>query len=59
MDTARYINTKATDRSAAGFVLACADADPAGSPAGENHVMRRCGGIADGETSALVVRCVR
>ncbi|HTU29711.1 MAG TPA: hypothetical protein VMF07_10040 [Solirubrobacteraceae bacterium] len=50
--------TKATDRSAAGFVSACAAGNTAGMPAGENPILRHRIGTAAGETSALVARCV-
>ncbi len=52
------IHTKATDRSAAGFVPACAAADTAAMFVGENSIVRHRGRTAAGETSALVARCV-
>jgi hypothetical protein len=53
-----FIHTKATDRSAAGFVPACAAANTAAMPAGEDSIVRYRGRTAAGETSALVTRCV-
>ncbi|HEY3774242.1 MAG TPA: hypothetical protein VGL69_14675 [Solirubrobacteraceae bacterium] len=50
--------TKATDRSAAGFVSACTAGNTAGMPAGEDSIVRHRGQAATGETSALVARCV-
>ena len=50
--------TKATDRSTAGFVSARAAGNPAAMPAGEDSIMRHRDGMAAGETSALVARCV-
>jgi hypothetical protein len=53
-----FIYTKATDRSAAGFVPACTAGDPATLLVGENSIVRHRGVSAAGETSALVARCV-
>ena len=50
--------TKATDRSAAGFVSACASGKTAAMPVGEDRILQHRGGTAAGETSALVARCV-
>lgn len=50
--------TKATDRSTAGLVPARAAGNPAAMPAGEDSIVRHRGGMATGENSALVARCV-
>jgi hypothetical protein len=53
-----FIQTKATDRNAAGFVPACAAADTAAMFVGEDSIVRHRAGTAAGETSALAARCV-
>ena len=52
------IDTMATDRSAGGFIVACAAGNPAALPTGENSIVRHRGVKAAGETNALVARCV-
>jgi hypothetical protein len=58
MEIPLYNTTKATDRSAAGFVSACAAGNAAAMPVGEDSILRHRGGTTSGETSALVARCV-
>jgi hypothetical protein len=53
-----FIHTKATGRSAAGFVPARAAANTAAMFVGEDPIVRDRGRTAAGETSALVARCV-